>query len=412
MKRTRNRLTQEFVDTAPGERRFADGEGLYLETLRNSKRWVFRFRWYGKQCELSLGTVSRVSLATARRLADKQRKLLGRDINPIVNRKAEKERARRKFLATQAAEKQIVTFGQFAAEYITSVEQGWRNEKHRQQWHNSLRDHAANLKDIPVDEIDTDHVLAALRPIWLSKAETAGRVRSRIERILNAAKAMGLRPRDSFNPAAWAGHLEVLLPRPKKLTRGHHAAMPYHDLPDFMARVRERQATAARALEFLILGASRSGEVLGARAREIDLDGRRWTVPAERMKAGVAHTVALTPRMVAILNELEIGKMKPDAYVFGGAKPGRPLSGMCMTMLLRRMKLGHLTVHGFRSSFKDWAINETEIADEISEEALAHVVGSKVRRAYRRSRALDRQRQLMEAWHDYCAGENDVPKCP
>jgi integrase len=211
--------------------------------------------------------------------------------------------------------------------------------------------------------------------------------------VLNAAKARGHRPQDSINPAQWRGHLEVLLPKRQRLTRGHHAAMPYQEVPLFWRRLADRPATAARALEYLILTAARSGEVLGAKWKEID--GNIWTVPAERMKAGLPHTVTLTPAAVAILES--IGRGDPDAHVFRGLRGGA-LSNMAMEMLMRRMDAGHFTVHGFRSSFKDWALNHTEFPDEISEEALAHVVGSKVRRAYRRGEALERRRALMEAW--------------
>jgi integrase len=290
----------------------------------------------------------------------------------------------------------VRTFGAFAEEYIASVEDGWRNPIHRQQWRNSLRDHAKGLHSKPVSDIDTDDVLAALRPIWLTTPVTASRVRGRIEKILSAAKARGLRPRDAINPAQWKGHLDVLLPRQSSLSRGHHAAMPYAELPLFMRKLSDRPAVAARALEFLILTAARSGEVFGATWGEIE--GDVWTVPAERMKTGLPHSVPLTGAAIEVLELIEPGG--PEAPIFAGQRGGR-LSNMAMTMLLRRMGLGHCTAHGFRSAFKDWAADCTEFPDEVSEEALAHIVGSKVRRAYRRGAALERRRKLMEAWAEY-----------
>lgn len=409
MARSINRLSVRLVQTVTKEGRFADGGGLYLDTKKGGRRWIFLFRWEGKLRELALGPVAAISLATARELAREAREHVAKGINPIEARAAAREA---EIAAQEKAVAAATTFGGFAETFISSIEQGWRNEKHRQQWRNSLRDHAATLHGKPVATIGTGDVLAVLQPIWLTKSETASRVRGRIERILSAAKARGLRDRDSINPATWNGHLEVLLPSRPKLTRGHHPAMPYGKLPDFIGNLRERQATAARALEFLIFAASRTGEVLGAKRCEIDLSAKEWVVPGERMKAGAPHTVLLTDRMMEILQDLGIEGMGPDAYLFSGNKPGRPLSNMCMEMLLRRMKLDHFTVHGFRSSFKDWAINETELPDEISEEALAHTIGSKVRRAYRRGEALARRRRLMEAWHAHCqskAGDDVVP---
>lgn len=339
---------------------------------------------------MGLGSARVVSLARARELAGEARKHIAEGRNPIDARA--RERA-----AANTEPEPAMTFGKFAEDYIASVEEGWRNPKHRQQWRNCLRDHAAPLKDKPIEEVNTTDVLAVLQPIWLTLPETASRVRGRIEKILSAAKARGLRSQDSINPAQWRGHLDVLLPKRARLSRGHHAAMPYAALPVFMKRLASRPATAARALEFLILNASRTGEVLGARWREID--GNMWTVPADRMKAGVAHNVTLAPAAIAILEA--IGRGSPDDYVFAGVAPNKPLSNMALAMLLRRMGRGEFTVHGFRSAFKDWATNCTEVAEEISEEVLAHIVGSEVRRAYRRGEALDRRRKLMEAWAKY-----------
>jgi integrase len=390
MSRTLNRLPPRFAETVDDGRIHADGGGLYLSNVRGAKRWIFVFYVEKVRRELGLGTFPKVSLARARQLATECREHLAHGRNPIEVRRS----ARAKAAAKPAP---VLTFGAFGDEFIASVEEGWRNEVHRRQWRQTLRDHAAPLRDRPIAEIHTDDVLSVLQPIWTKNAETASRLRGRIERILSAAKARGHRPMESINPAAWKGHLEVLLPKRQRLQRGHHPAMPYGDLPAFIRELEDRDAMTARALQFLILNASRSGEVLGARWAEVD--GDTWTIPADRMKAGVAHTVTLSPRARALL--AAIGARKPDDYIFHGEKAGLPLSNMALQMLMRRMKVSHFTPHGFRSSFKDWALNCTEFPDEISEEALAHIVGSKVRRAYRRGEALDRRRRLMEAWALY-----------
>jgi integrase len=376
----------------------ADGGGLYFSTLRGARRWVLVYQWQGRRREMGLGTFPEVSLGHARDLAAEARKKVAAGINPVESRKEE-----RAIAAAPDITASPLTFSGFAEEYVASVEEGWRNAVHRQQWRNTLRDYAKSISQKPIADIDTDDVLAVLRPIWSAKPETANRVRGRIEKILAAAKARGLRSRESMNPAQWRGHLDVLLPRRSRLTRGHHAAMPYSDIPSFMRALDVRPAMAARALEFTILNASRTGEVLGARWSEIDEDV--WTVPAERMKAGVAHSVTLSSGARGVLDFLTRGK--PGDFIFHGSAPDRPLSNMAMAMVMRRMEVGGFTVHGFRSAFKDWSIDCTEFPDEISEEALAHVVGSKVRRAYRRGEALDRRRRLMEAWSEFLLDSQD-----
>jgi len=392
MARTLNRLTAREIGSIKTPGLHADGGGLYFSTLRGARRWVMVYQWQGKRRELGLGTYPSVSLARARELAFQARDQIAAGINPIDARRSER---------APVAEHppSVLTFGKFAEDYIASVEEGWRNKVHRQQWRNSLRDHAAPLAAIPIDVVATDHILSVLQPIWLTKPETASRIRGRIEKILAAAKARGLRPRDAANPAQWRGHLDVLLPKQPRMVRGHHAAMPYSDLPTFMTRLAQRPAIAARALEFLIHTASRTSEVLGARWGEIDKD--LWSIPADRMKAGVPHTVTLSMAAVGVLNQLKPADLDPDALVFPGQGASGALSNMSMEMLMRRMNVENATVHGFRSAFKDWAANCTEFPDELSEEALAHIVGNKVRRAYRRGAALDRRRKLMEAWSGF-----------
>jgi integrase len=275
---------------------------------------------------------------------------------------------------------------------------GFRNEKHKAQWKSTLETYAAPLRARPVDTIATDDVLTILKPIWTTKAETASRVRGRIEKVLDAAKAKGFRSGE--NPARWRGHLDHLLPRPSKLSRGHHAAMPYEEIANFIAKLRTRDATAALALELCILAAARSGEILGMRWSEIDFDKKIWTVPADRMKAGREHRVPLSQRAIAILRQLE--KLKTSDFVFPGQARNKPLSNMAMEMMLRRMKVNDATVHGFRSSFRDWAGNVSNFPRELIETALAHVIGDKAEQAYRRSDALEKRRKLMDAWAAYC----------
>jgi integrase len=290
------------------------------------------------------------------------------------------------------------TFGTVADALMAAKESEWRNPKHRAQWRMTLETYAAPLWPRPVDEIDTAAVLAVLKPLWQAKPETASRLRGRIEAVLDAAKAQG--HRSGENPAAWRGHLAHLLPKRGKLTRGHHAAMAYADVPAFVAQLREREALAALALEFCILTAARSGEVLGARWSEVDLVAKVWTVPAERMKATREHRIPLSDRAVAILEKL--AEARAGELVFPGQRANKPLSTMAMEMVLRRMKIEGATVHGFRSAFRDWAGNETHFPREVAEAALAHVIGDKAEQAYRRGDALEKRCGLMEAWSQHC----------
>jgi integrase len=271
----------------------------------------------------------------------------------------------------------------------------------------TLQHYAAPLRCRPVDQINTADVLAVLKPLWLQKPETASRLRGRIEAVLDAAKAQG--HRSGENPAAWRGHLAHLLPKRGKLTRGHHAAMNYCDVPEFIGRLHERDAIAALALEFCVLTATRSGEVLGARWSEIDFEGKVWTVPASRMKAAREHRIPLSDRALTIVKML--AEVKTGDLVFPGQRSGKPLSGTAMEMVLRRMKIDSVTVHGFRSAFRDWAGNETHFPREVAEAALAHVIGDKAEQAYRRGDALEKRRALMEAWAGFCepnAGSNVI----
>jgi integrase len=339
---------------------------------------------------MGLGTPATVCLAEAREKAASARRMIGQGLDPIHERKRTSG---------------VPSFGEMADQVRESLSAGFRNEKHKAQWAMTLRHYAAPLRGKPVDGIMTEDVLAVLKRLWTEKPETASRLRGRIERVLNAAKAKG--HRSGENPAAWRGHLDNLLPKRQKLTRGHHAALPYADIPAFIAKLQKREAVAALALEFAILTGARSGEVLGARWREIDFDARIWTIPPERMKAARQHRVPLSKRAVEIANKMNAARQ--NDCVFPGSVRGRPLSAMAMDMVLRRMGQ-HVTVHGFRSSFRDWAGNETHFPRELAEHALAHVFGDKAEQAYRRSDALEKRRPLMEAWAEWCeSGATNLP---
>jgi integrase len=426
MARGINLLTAKSVAALTMAGKHHDGGGLFLIVRSENgrvvgKSWAFIYRSpvhrtsrktsdgttkaVGRTREMGLGPfgtdTDKVSLAAARALAIGARTLIRAGKDPLD------ERAR----AAQAPAVHVPTFGEMADRHIEAMASSWRNAKHVAQWRTTLTDHAASLRPLPVDRIETTDVLAVLTPLWSTIPETASRLRGRIEAVLNRAKAE--RHRTGENPAAWRGHLEHLLPVRQKLTRGHHAALPWSDVPAFVAALRGRQGVAALVLEFTILTAARSGEVRGACWSEVDRTAKVWTVPARRMKAGVEHRVPLTPRMLAILATVEPMR-RDDDLVFPGTRYGSPLSDMTLAALLKRMK-HKVTVHGFRSAFRDWAGSATAFPRELAEEALAHVIGSKVERAYRRQDALERRREMMIAWERFCdppAGGNVVPIRP
>lgn len=383
MARKINRLNARAVATISRQGRHADGGGLYLSISPNGgRRWVFLYRWHGKPTEIGFGSARDVTLARARELAAHARAQLAENINPKEARNP----------------REGATFGECADRLIEAMRPSWRNDKHAAQWEMTLRDYAAPLRALPVEQIGTDDVLSVLKPLWSEKAETASRLRGRIERVLDAARAQGLRSGE--NPARWRGHLDQLLPKRQRLTRGHHAAMNYADVPAFMGDLQARNATAALALAFTILTAARSGEVLGARWEEFDLERAVWTVPPRRMKAGREHRVPLSPRALAILKPQD--EAPKDGFVFPGHRADMPLSVMAMEMMLRRMKVEDATVHGFRSAFRDWAAECTNFPNEVCEAALAHVIENKAEAAYRRGDLFEKRRKLMEAWGSYC----------
>lgn len=384
-----HRLTAAKVEKVKTPGVYIDGEGLRLIVeAGGAKRWRFRFRFDGKDREMGLGGYwarggePAVTLALARDRVARARELIRAGRNPLVE---------------GLGERRIPTFGEAADRLVEALGPQWRNPKHRAQWTMTLREYAAPIREMRVDRVDTEAVLDVLKDVWKSKPETASRLRGRIERVLDAAKAKG--ERQGENPARWRGHLDHLLPARQKLTRGHHAAMPYGDLPIFIRELRAREAVAALGLEFLILTAARSGEVLGATWAEIDLAAKVWTVPAARMKAGREHRVPLSARAVAILEAVK--PLGDGEHIFPGQRTKRPLSGMAFEMLLRRMKVG-FTVHGFRSAFRDWCGEASTFPRELAEAALAHTVGDATERAYRRGDALEKRRKLMDAWAAFC----------
>lgn len=386
MARALHKLTARSVASLTAPRRHGDGGGLYLSVSNDGRRrWIFLFRQHGKLREMGLGSARDVSLAQAREKAATARKQVTEGLDPVI------ERSRSKVTAP--------LFGEAADALIAAIAPQFRNAKHIKQWRMTLKLYAAPLRAKPVDQITTEDVLGVLRPIWQQRSETASRLRGRIERVLDAAKAQG--HRSGENPAAWRGHLALLLPQRQKLQRGHHAAMPFADVPTFMKQLLAREAVAARALEFVILTAARSGEALKATWSEFDMAAKIWTIPANRMKTGREHRVALSMAAITVLKQLSEISNKPDDYVFPSTRRGRPLSEMAMDMLLRRLKLD-VTVHGFRSSFREWCGDVSAYPRELAEAALSHRVGDATELAYRRGDALEKRRQLMEDWATFC----------
>ncbi len=400
-RKVHNALTAIAVKNA-GPGRHADGGGLYLRVQNGGARsWLFRSLVAGKARDIGLGPAAgagSLSLAEARA---KVRELATQAAKGEVL-EGKRVQARKLAAQTQAAALAGKTFKEIAEAFIDRKEGGWRNEKHRQQWRNTLATYVyPRFGALPVSQIETSHVLAVLEPIWNVKPETASRVRGRIENILDAAKVQGLRSGE--NAARWRGHLEHLLAKPEKLARGHHAALPYADLPSFMKDLAGREALAARALEFTILTAARSGEVLGATWGEVDLDKAEWTIPAERMKAGKEHSIPLSSRAVAILQGVQpLNTEDSKAAPLFPTNAGRKLSGMAMSMLLRRMGRDAITVHGFRSTFRDWAGETTSFPREVVEHAMAHQLADKAEAAYQRGTLFPKRIMLMAEWSDYC----------
>jgi integrase len=396
MPRPVNKLSALKVKNASTPGYLSDGDGLYLQVSKiGTKSWVFRYQLAGRAREMGLGSIRTFTLQEARERARRCRQLLADGVDPIAQRDVERQQQR-----LEAARAQ--TFDQCAAAYIAAHRAGWKNVKHAEQWENTLAAYASPaFGALPVADIDTAAVMRALGPIWNTKTETASRVRGRIEKVLDWATVQGFRTGE--NPARWRGHLDKLLPKRSKVQKvQHHPALPYAEAPAFMAKLRAQEGIAARALEFLILTATRTGEVIGARWDEFDLEAGSWTIPAERMKAGKEHEVPLSARALEIVQGL--AKMRPGSYVFPGRRPRDPLSNMALLALLKRMGRSDLTAHGFRSTFSDWAHETTNFPSEVIEMALAHTIRNKVEAAYRRGNLREKRRELMDAWNVHAVG--------
>jgi integrase len=382
-----------------------DGGGLYLRVAATgAKSWVYRFALAGKRRDMGIGSYPLISLAEARQKALEHRKLRHEGIDPLESRRAKRQ-------AQRLSEAKGRTFREVAEEFISRNEPGWRNAKHRQQWRSTLETYVHPIIGaLPVSAIDAGLVVQVLDPIWATVPETASRVWGRIEAVLDAATVRGFR--QGRNPAQWKANLAHILPARTKVRKvAHHAALPFDDMPEFLAALRNREGMAARALEFAILTAGRTGEVLGATWGEIDLAAKVWTVSAERMKAGREHRVPLSDASLVVLEKvrplalmMKDGKPDTTAPVFPSLRRALPMSNMVLLMLLRRMRRADLTAHGFRSTFSDWASERTVYPGQVIEMALAHAVEDKTEAAYRRGDLLTKRRQLMDAWARFCEG--------
>ena len=393
MAETINRLSAKQVQALPVGKHH-DGGGLYLQVVKSGARtWLFRYMLNGKQRWIGVGSARNVPLKEAREKALEYRRLHAEGIDPKLYRDRERQRRKEELLGT-------ISFKKAAEEYIRKEGPSWSNPKHASQWSNTLRDYAYPIiGDKDVADIAMTDVLAVLDPIWLTKTETATRVRGRIEKILDWAKVRGYR--EGENPARWRGNLATQLASPNKVQKvQHHKALPWSEIGDFMAELRQRNGLAPRALELLILTALRTSEVINARWDETDLDNAVWTIPAERMKMKNEHRVPLTTRAVEILRELE--KVSTGDHVFTGSN-GKAISNNAMLALLKRMDRKDITAHGFRSTFRDWAAETTAYPSEVVEMALAHTIRNKVESAYRRGDLFEKRKRLMDDWAKFCA---------
>jgi integrase len=398
MRRTIHKLGALAVSrlTKPGL--YSDGGGLYLQVSRDGVRsWIFRFKTAaGRERYFGLGPLHTVSLKQARQRAVvcRQQRLDG--IDPIEHRKAARN-------AAAVAAAKSMTFRQCAEAYIAAHQSDWSSAKHAKQWTSTLETYAYPIiGDLSAHSIGLDLIIKVLEPIWQAKATTASRLRGRIESVLDWATVRGFRSGE--NPARWKGHLETLFS--KKSASRHFAALPYPEIAPFMTELRAVAGVAARALELAILTVKRTDEVIGARWSEIDLEGRLWVIPAERMKTRREHRLPLSEPAVAILAQL--WELRENDFVFPGIRPGQPIGDAAMRRILAQMGRGDLTAHGFRSTFTDWCTEQTNAATETREVALAHAVSNKVEAAYRRGDLFEKRRQLAEAWARYCYSEKDA----
>jgi integrase len=408
MARSINRLSARSVASKNKRGRYADGGGLYLQVSDNeAKSWLFRFMLNGKSRQMGLGSLHTISLSEARDEALLCRKQLRDNVDPIEARKLKRGQVQLDAAA-------VMTFKACAEKYISSHSAAWKSVKHTSQWQRTLVTYVYPVfGDLPVQFVDTGMVTKVIEPIWVTKTETASRIRGRIESILDWATARKYRTGE--NPARWKGHLDNLLPMRSKVQKiKHHAALPYPEIGKFMVSLRQKDAVSASGLEFLILTAARTGEVMGATWDEIDFDNSMWAIPSERMKNGKGHRVPLSTAAIEVLRKMK--KNAESKFVFPGSKNNKPLSNMAFLQLLKRMGRHDLTAHGFRSTFRDWVAERTNYPNEVAEMALAHTVGDKVEAAYRRGDMFDKRRNLSEDWCGFCAkvpddnaGGNVVP---
>jgi integrase len=401
MPRRAKGLTAAQVEKGTKPGRYGDGAGLYLLVRsRHSKFWLFRYTRGGRMREMGLGPATgrtAIKLATARARARELHAVVREGRDPLAEREAERAKRHAESAKAQAA---AMTFGEVADMYLAAHEQGWRSPKHRQQWRNTLRDYVLpEIGDQPVGSVETGAVVKIIEQLWPKKTETASRVRGRIESILDYAKARGWR--DGENPARWRGHLDKLLPSRSEVQRvAHHAALPWREIGAFMRRLREHSGLSARCLEFLILTAARSNEVRAARWDEIDLAHAVWTIPEERMKAGREHRVPLSEPAMAVLRDM--ARLGSEGFVFPGLKASSALSDVALAKAVDVAGGNGATVHGFRSTFRDWCAETTNYPRELAEAALAHVLKDKTEAAYQRGDLLEKRRRLMADWAVFC----------
>jgi len=395
-----HKLAARTVDTLKIKGRYSDGAGLYLIVKNSgSKQWVYRWTEGKRRPEMGLGGYPKVSLRRARQKAEAARDLVSGGINPIRHRR----------------DNIIKTFGEAADELLIKLEADWNKEKNReawarknkQQWNRSLVHYCKPIRSIPIRDIHTQDILKVLEPLWEHKYETGRKTRARIERVFGYATANGWYKGE--NPARWKHHLKDTLPKRDGNLVKHFEAMPYEDIPAFIQTIHDNNTVPKLALEFTILTAARTGEALGATWSEINLESNLWTIPSHRMKSMREHKVPLSNRAVEIISQLK--KLSTSNYIFPGQRPNKPLSNMSMAMVMRRMDLT-ATVHGFRSSFRDWCGDKTNCSREVAEAALAHSVGNSVEQSYRRRDALEKRQALMQKWSNYCSGiknDNIIP---
>jgi integrase len=404
------RLTVREVETL-GPGRHHDGAGLYLSVSDSGARsWLYIYRLNNRRRAMGLGACSVISLADARDAALEAHKLLTKKIDPLDQRQ-EADRLvaeSKKIIAEQKAKDDCPTFGTMAAKLIKAKSGGWRSDIHKQQWTLTLATHAAALTNLPVNRITKKEIIAVLTPVYNATPETASRLRGRIESVLDYATVHGHIDEDRANPARWKGNLEFAFTKRKKTARGHHAAMPYKNVPEFVARLRGIDTVGVRALEYVILCASRTGEVLGAKWNEFDEGLTTWTIPKNRMKAEIAHRVPISDRAREILEEMKKLYGGPNAFVFPGQIKRRGLGSCALGGVLRRIGVTNSTVHGFRSSFRDWCAEVMGTPSDVAEACLAHATGGDVELSYKRSDFLEQRRPLMQQWADHCIGKSNV----